>query len=457
METFSTIIIGCGPGGMEAATRLARGGQKIAVVESGAWGGTCLNCGCIPTKMLLGAIEPLRLLHPLIRRKLATGEETINYQALQARVQRHVRGVSASIVSGLESAGVTLYSGKAEFIDRKQLKIAMPDGSATITGENIVIATGSSPAVIPGLQPDHEVILDSTDLMFVSKPPESLVIIGAGAIGLELADFFNALGSRITLVEAAPQIAPAEDEDIAGELQQALTRLGYMIHTGTGARNLRALDGRAQLELTDGSTLEAEKALVAIGRAPNTGSLGLDKAGISVNRKGFIETDGNLEAAPGVYAIGDVNGRILLAHAATHQGAYVAGRILGRTASEYYAGVIPSCIYCHPAIMRAGMSEKDALRRGQTEISKSMLSQNAIAQSHCETGGYVKAVWSSGSLAGLAAIGHGVTSLVTAAELLVAGKYQGQKLDEIMIAHPTMAESLAWAIQAQKTSVREKD
>lgn len=448
MEKFDVIIIGCGPGGMEAAATLLRSRKRIAIVEKGPFGGVCLNCGCIPTKMLLGAIEPQRLLEPLAKRKIANGEIAINYKNLQTRVKRHIGGASADIESGLSQKGVMIYKGQGVLAGGSAVKIA--ETGEEIHADAIIIAAGSSPGFFPDLAADHKCVLDSTDLMFITELPQSLCVVGAGAIGLELADFFSALGSKIILVEAANHIAPAEDEEIANGLRTALARRGYEIHAGTPARKIGTVANMAWLELMDGRVIEAQKALIATGRKPNTQGLGCENANLKLDRRGFIMVNANLEAAPGIYAIGDINGKVLLAHAATQQGNYVARRILGTEHEEYRTGPVPSCIYCHPGIMRAGMSLKEAASLGEAQISRSSFSVNPIAQAHAAPEGFAQAVWLDGRLAGMSAIGEGATQLVTAAELLVAGKYDTEKLERLMIAHPSLDEVLSAAIYAER-------
>lgn len=444
MEKFDCIVLGFGPGGLEAARALLHGGKKVAIVNSGPWGGVCLNCGCIPTKLLLGAIEPQRLLEDLGRRKLAAGQITVNYDKLQAHVKRHINAASAGLQSKYEGLGAKLFQGVGRLLGNGV--VGIEESGETLTADSIIVATGSRPGFFPGLEPDHKAVLDSTDLMFIEKAPESLCVVGSGAIGLELADFFSALGTKITLVEAAPHLAPTEDGDIADVLAQSLKKRGYVIHTGVAADSAATVGGSGRLELADGTTLEAEKILIATGRRPNTDNLGCEAAGVSLNRRGFIEVDEFLQAAPGVYAIGDVIGKVLLAHAATQQGNYAANHIMGNYKEPYATGPVPACVYCHPGIMRVGLSAAEAKRQGAAAVSISPLSVNPIAQAHAAPEGFARAVWLEERLVGMAAIGFGATQLATAAELLVANGYDSTRLQHLMVTHPSLDESLAWAI-----------
>lgn len=453
MKKYDVIIIGFGPGGMEAAKVLLQAGKKIAVVNRGAWGGVCLNCGCIPTKMLLGAIEPIRLLTDLKRRKIAAGEVTPDYQNLQTRIKRHIAGLSASVAAACESKGARLIQGTASFLDKN--RVVIENNEEVLAAPQIIIATGSIPSFFPELVPDHDCVLDSTDLMFIKKIPESLCIIGAGPIGLELGDFFSALGTRIILVESAPQLAPTEDRDISEILKKAAIKNGYELHLGVQAKNVLTQDNHAILTLANGTIIKTCKALVATGRKADTSGLDLQKTGIAADKRGFITVNEYLEAAAGVHAIGDVNGKILLAHAARQQGSYAARRILGQVKKSYDSGPVPSCIYTHPSAMRAGLTEKQARNNGFiVEISKSEFSVNPIAQAHASPEGFTKAVWVDNKLVGMAAAGFNAAQLATSAELLVAGNYTPDKLDELMIAHPSLAESLAEAIFQKRNTLK---
>lgn len=446
---FDVAVIGCGPGGMEVSRVLAKAGAKIAVVEDGQWGGTCLNKGCVPTKMLLAATAPGNVLTSLARQKEASGAIKIDYEGLSKRVWRHVGASSRTIAANLEKFGATLFVGRAGELAPGRALVAEQSGEKKeIKFKTLILATGSRPAFFPAVAPDHQVLLDSDDLLRIDHIPESLCVIGAGAIGLEFASFFSSCGTKITIVEAAPRLAPTEDKDIGDALKTACAKRGYLIYLGVGAKEARNDAGRAVLDLIDGTRIEAEVALAAVGRvgaAPNVAALGA-----KVDRRGFIEVNENLLAAENVYAIGDCNGKTLLAHAATHQGLYVARRILGETKSAYASGPIPSCIFGFVEVMRAGLSEREAAGRGEVKVSVSPLASNPISQAFANPMGFVKAVWLDGALVGMAAVGGDVSHLVTAAELLVAGNYTPEKLNGIMMAHPSLDESLGGAIRQKR-------
>ena len=453
---YNTIIIGGGPGGTAAARELAAGGLKVAIVEDLHWGGTCLNCGCIPTKLLLGGTAPRVLARAQERLRVLKGSLDIDYKALQNRVRRFVKGSSQTLAKNLTAAGIDLYQGRG-VVTGKGKVLVRSDTERLLEGENIVLSVGSSSASFPGLKPDGDCVLDSTGILNLDTVPESLLIVGAGAIGLELGDFFGMLGTKLTIVEGAPHIAPTEDADIAAELAKAMAKAGYTCLAGAMAKSLATRDGKAELTLADGRVLTADKALIAVGRTPNTDGLGCEKAGCTLKRRGFVEVDAKLQAAEGVYAVGDVNGITLLAHAAEHQGVYVARRILGLETGAYTPGTVPSCIFGSTEVMRVGQTVRNLLLSGNKNVAVSQvpLSLNPIAQAAGATAGMVKVVWDGDKIAGIAAVGHGVSHLVTVAQMLMVGGYVPEKLHEIMFNHPTLDEIVPAAIRAPRIPVTE--
>ena len=453
MQQFDTIIIGGGPGGARAARELCAGGKSVALVESTHMGGVCLNCGCIPTKMLLGAMAPKALLRGLERQRVAKGDITVDYEALQKRIQRYTSAASKTLSKGLSEAGVHIFTGRGVCVDPHEVEVLGQNGTeiTKLTAAHIILAGGSRAAAFPGMVPDHDCVLDSTDMLRVPAVPESLIIVGAGAIGLEMADFFNGMGCKVTVVEAAPHIAPTEDADLAAEMQKLLQKTGITFIVGVKATSLATQDGAAVLQLQDGRQLTAAKALVAVGRMPNTDGLGAEKAGCTLNKRGFVEVDATLAAAPTVYAIGDINGHVLLAHAAEHQGAYVARRLLGVEQGAYASGPIPSCVCGGVEMMRVGKTARQVLQEGGAAfVSRASLMGNAIAQAGGDASGSVKVVWQGEDIAGIAAVGHGVSHLVTAAQLLVLGQFKGATLHKFMFAHPTLDEILSVALHTPR-------
>lgn len=449
-NSFDVVVIGAGPGGTTAARMLAQGGKKVALVEDTQLGGTCVNRGCIPTKFFLAATAPIGMLHAHKRFGSLAGEIGVDFAALQKRKDRFTGGTSQTLGKTLQGLGVSIFMGHGKCTAPGTVEVE-GDSPATLKTTNIILATGSRSAAFPGLEPDGDAVLDSTMLLALDKAPESLLIVGAGAIGIEFSDFFSSMGAQVTVVEGMPQLIPTEDADVAEELRKTLEKSKRKCVTGKKVSSLVSKDGRALLTFDDGSTLEAEKGLIAVGRKPNTEGLGVEAAGGALNPRGFAQVNDCLEVAPHCYAVGDVNGLTLLAHAADHQAEWVARRILGQTGGAYVSGPVPSCIFGHTEVMRVGKTAKEVLAAGGTpSVSKAPLSINPIAQAYGANTGFAKAVWDGDALVGMAAIGHGVSHLVTAAQLLVIGGYTPEKLHGFMFCHPTLDEILKNALTAPR-------
>lgn len=450
-QNFDVAVIGGGPGGSAAARVLALGGKSVALIEEDQLGGVCVNRGCIPTKFFLGATAPLGGLHDHERFGVLTGNVRVNFSALQKRKDRFVKGSVSTLAKSLQSAGVTVLSGKGTLTGPGTVAVA--DGG-TVTAADVILATGSRSASFPGVAPDGEAVLDSTMLLALETVPESLLVVGAGAIGMEFADFFAALGVSVTIVEGMNTLVPTEDEDIGLELAKIKQKAGVRCVTGRKVTSLVTKDGQAELTLEDGETLLAEKALLAVGRRPNTENLGVEAAGGSLTPRGFVAVDAFLRTAPNCYAVGDCNGLALLAHTAEHQAEWVARRILGKEDGEYASGPVPSCVFGHIEIMRVGKTAREAMAAGgKVTVSKAPFTVNPIAQAHGSSVGFAKAVWDGDVLVGMAALGHNASHLVTAAQLLIMGGVTQESLHAFMFAHPTLDEILKSALTAPREGV----
>lgn len=455
-QEFDVIIIGGGPGGTAAAKVLAAAGKKVALAEDRELGGTCLNHGCIPTKFLLAATAPLGLLHDHKRFGSVNGELAVDFTALQKRKDRFVKGSSMALGKSLQLLGVALFRGKG---------VCDAPGKVTIQGEteiqlkckDVILAVGSQSASFPGLEPDGKNVLDSTMLLALESIPQSLIIVGAGAIGMEFSDFFSAMGSNVTLVENMPHLLPAEDPDISLELEKIVRKSGRVFHTGRKVRSVSTTEHGAKLIFEDGESLNAEKILIAVGRKANTQGLGVEACGGALSSRGFALVNENLEAAPHCYAIGDMNGLTMLAHAAEHQGEWVARRILGNENGRYEPGPVPSCVFGHIELMRVGKTAREAVKSASdVSVSSVPFSVNPIAQAHGSAAGLAKAIWEKDKLVGMAALGHNASHLVTAGQLLVLHGHSTESLHAFMFAHPTLDEILKSAIHAPRVSFSEQ-
>ncbi len=446
MHNYDLAILGAGPGGYAAALEAARSGKAILLVEPSLLGGTCLNWGCIPTKLFLGATAAGPALETAVKLKLAQGDMAFDLPAMQKRRERITAATRKAMEKKLAGLGVDLACGRGRLAGEGKLIFSSGQDEKEYGFAACIAATGSRPAAFPAMQPDGDCVLDSSQALDLQTPPESLIVVGGGAIGLEMADFFSRLGTSIALVEALDRLAPTEDPDVGETLAQICKRRRWRLLVGQKVRSLATQGGQACMVLESGEEMTAAKALVATGRRPNSEGLGLETAGAKLDH-GWAVTDEFLQAAPGVYVVGDLNGRTLLAHAAEHQGRYAARRAFGDISDPYASGPMPACIYGEYEVMRAGISEEEARRQGRAvRATKAMLAGNPIAQAAGATQGFVKAVWESidgqERVVGMAAVGHGVSHLITQATMIVAAGWTRKDAESIIFAHPTLDESV---------------
>lgn len=443
------LVIGGGPAGYEAAAHAGKLGLKTVLIEKEHLGGTCLNWGCIPTKLFLGATAAIEELAAQARLRLASGSPAIDLPALQKRKGQLLKGSRQAIAAMLAKAGVTVIEGVGSLVSARAAEAATPEGAVRVSFEKCLLATGSRPAAFPGLTPDGEAVLDSTAILDLDAAPASLIVVGSGAIGLEMGQFFHRLGTKIVLVEAAAELAPLEDPEVGAALRAIFKRKGWEIHLGAKVERLANVNGQAEAVLSTGQTLQAAKALLAVGRRPNTESLGLEKLGVRFTPAGYVLTDENLRAADGVYAPGDVNGRILLAHAASHQALYCVDHAAGRTSAPYDGALTPSCVYGAPEVMRVGRSVAELRQAGrEPQVSRFQLAANPIAQAYAAPHGLVKCVWDGDRLAGVTAAGHGVAALTVPAALMIRAGWTRAEAEAFIFPHPALDEALKEALLA---------
>lgn len=440
---YDLVIIGGGPGGYQAALRAAENNLKTALVESGQIGGTCLNRGCVPTKLFLGATSAVTELESQKRLRLAGGSADFDLSRLQNRKKSIVSSTRKHMLSMLDKSGVDIILEEGGLGGEGTVQA----GDSRLSCRNIIISTGSRSGSFPGMEPDHESILTSTDALDMLEIPSSLTVVGAGPVGLEIGQIFNRLGARITLVEAMERVAPAEDEDVSRELSRYLKREKWDIRTGVKVTGIEKEMDTLKINLDDNQSIDCEKCLLALGRLPNTESLNLVSSGIQVYGAGWIKTDDNLMAAPGMYAVGDVNGRSMYAHSATHQADFVLDHILGFTEESYQTQPPPACIYGSMETIRTGLTRKELVQKNMPfSISKAALAGNAIAQGHGQVQGFIKVFWSEQRVAGITGIGHGLSGLITLAQVIVDQKWSRDEVQKHIFAHPTIDETLREAL-----------
>lgn len=448
---FDLIVVGSGPGGYHAAIRGAQLGLKVACVEKGAVGGVCLNVGCIPTKALLHVGSELRNAKAAKEFGIDFGEPTVSLGAIEEWKNKVVGKQTSGVQMLFKGNKIDLIEGEGRFVSANEIEVAGKKYSA----KSFVVATGSSPANIPGFDLDGDRIIDSTGALTIGdKVPERFVVIGAGAIGLEFADVYSSLGSEVTVVEMLDQIAAAADADAAKELRKALEKRGIRILTGTKVLGQKKGKKGTEVEVEgkDGSkeTLVADRVLVAVGRRPNGKNLGLDKAGVEVDERGFVTVvnDHMQTTVPNIYAIGDVARAPLLAHKAMKEGLVAAEHAAGKPTA--YDTVVPSVIYTTPELASVGMTESEAKEAGyELRIGKFPLIASGRASTLGVDSGMIKLIGDAETdlLLGFHMVGPNAGDIVAEAALALE---MGATLEDIALTqhpHPTISEGVMEAAE----------
>jgi len=447
MDTFDVIVIGAGPGGYVCAFRAAQLGLKVALVDKrGTLGGTCLNVGCIPSKALLHSSEQFVFArgHAAEHGIKLSGIE-LDLTALLKRKDAVVSKLVGGVAALAKGRKVTVLTGAASFINASTVAIAGEGGTITqVTAKNIVIATGSAPVELPFMKFDGQAIVSSDDAIAFSEVPKRLVVVGGGAIGLELGSVWARLGSEVTVVEFLPKIIATYDDDVIRAFTRLLQKQGLKIEVGA------KVTGFAQGVLTaerEGQKLEfpADKVLVAVGRRPFTDTLGLEKAGVVLDEKKRITVDAHLRTStPGIWAIGDVIAGPMLAHKAEEDGVAVAEWIAGK-AGHVDWNLVPGVVYTSPEVASVGLGEDAAKAQGLTvAIGKFNFAANGRAISAAATDGFVKIIADAKTdrILGAQILGHNAGELIS--EVVTHMVYGGsaEDLGRTIHAHPTMSESV---------------
>jgi dihydrolipoamide dehydrogenase len=445
MGTFDIVVIGAGPGGYPAAIRAAQLGASVAIVEREKLGGTCLNWGCIPTKALIAAADTLaKIKHAAAFGITVTGAK-VDYAAMVAHKNKVVQQLTGGVGQLLKGNGVTQLTGTASFVDRNTLDV----GGTRIGAKKIVIATGST-SVMPGFLPKSPRVVESRGFLDLEKLPASLIVMGGGYIGCELACMAALLGVKVTIVELLEDILLLLDPDVRREVRASMEKdLGIRILTGKALENVAAGD-KVTGKVGDES-VEAEMLLVSVGRKPVTDGLKLENAGVKTNDKGFIPVDdtGRTNVA-NIFAIGDVNGRTQLAHNATSQGVVAVENALGGQPRKYET-LVPGVIFTAPEVALVGLTEEDAKKQGREVVTgKYRFSGLGKAIAAGETTGFVKwiADAKTDQLLGAAAVGAHATELIAEATLAIRGELTVAEVGRTIHAHPTFSETWMEAAHA---------
>ncbi len=443
-------IVGSGPGGYIAAIRAAQLGMAVTLIEeSETLGGICLNWGCIPSKSLLRNAEVLRLVQEADKFGITVGEVTTDFGAAITRSREVVTKLVNGVAFLMRKNGVEVIKGRGRLLSEQTIEI-QPSGQ-TVAAAQIIIATGARPKQLPGLASDGRSTFTYREAMELRQLPPSCLIVGGGAIGAEFAHIYSSYGVRVTVVEALARLLPQEDQEISRELTRQFERRGIAVKTGSLIQGSERGGEGWRLHLESGEMVEAEMVLTATGVQANIENLGLEDLGIELDR-GVIKVDPHMRTnVPGIYAIGDVTGAPLLAHAASAEGVIAVETAAGREVSALDKELVPRCTYCQPQVASTGITEEQAKERGyQVRVGKFPFSANGKAIAMGDTVGFVKIVVdaATGKLLGTHAIGPEVTELLPEMVMAAWSGVRADQFEALVHAHPTLSESLKEAAMA---------
>lgn len=453
---YGAIVIGAGPGGYPCAIRLGQLGVKTLIIEKEYWGGVCLNVGCIPSKALIGAAKRYEeMTHAdAIGITLPPGEITIDAGKLQSWKDGVVTKLTGGVRTLLKANKVELLKGTATLVDPHTVKVQTPDGEKTITADNIVVSTGSTPIQIPGFAYADDPVIDSTGALALPEIPKRLVIIGGGYIGLEMAGVYSKLGTDVTVVEMMEQILPGFDIDVVKVLKRRMKKDGVTTLLNTKALGWEQADEgivvNVESEKNGKQALPADYVLVTVGRFPNTKGIGLEDLNIAMDGR-FVKVDKQLRTnVPSVFAIGDIAGNPMLAHKATHEGEVVAEVIAGHKV-EYAARSVPAVVFTDPEVATAGLTEPECKAQGlKYKVGKVPWAAIGKAIANGETDGFVKVLIDEQShlLLGCTIVGYHASDIISEAALAIEMYAEALDIGLTIHPHPTLGEAIMEAAKA---------
>jgi dihydrolipoamide dehydrogenase len=452
METFDVIVIGGGPGGYVAAVRASQLGLKTALVEKEQLGGTCLNWGCIPTKALLRNAEVIHLLSKGRTFGFNIENLSIDYEAAYKRSRSIVNRQTKRVALLMKKNKIAVFEGTGRLKNKSEIVID-PSGEL-IRAHSIIIATGAKPRSLPDIAFDHQKIINFRDALSLKRVPDSATIIGAGPIGMEFATLWNRYGSRVTVIEMMPHALPLEDEDVSIEAEKQFKRNGIHIKTGSVVNSMTVTGNEVATEVSVADKTEilsSEIVLVSIGFSANSNDIGLEEIGVSITRGNIDVNDQMCSNLPGIYAIGDVNGKMGLAHVASAQGMIAAEAIAGEKTPQLSYPDIPRCTYAQPEIASVGLTEKQARDKGYDVASiQSPFVANGKALAVDDNTGFAKVIADQKTrrILGVHLVGGHVTELIAGPTGMMTLESSMEDMGKTVYPHPTLSETIMEAAHA---------
>ena len=450
---FDVIVIGSGPGGYVTAIRASQLGFKTAIVEREALGGVCLNWGCIPTKALLKSGEVYETLSHLADYGLQVEKASFDFAKVIERSRKVASQLNSGIAFLMKKHKIEVIDGVAKLEkgkDAPKVVVALKaGGSRTVQAKHVILATGARARTIPGigLEPDGDRVWTYREAMVPKAAPKSLIVVGSGAIGIEFASFYRALGSDVTVIEALPRILPVEDEEVSKAAHKAFEKRGLKFRVGASVKKLTKSKAGVSIELEAGGkaeTLQADVAIVAVGIVGNVEDLGLESLGVKIEKTHVVTDDHGGTGVPGLYAIGDVAGPPWLAHKASHEGVHCVEHIAGLKPTNL-TSPIPGCTYSNPQIASVGLTEAQAKEQGlEVKVGRFPFRVNGKAIASGELEGFVKTVFDgkTGALVGAHMIGAEVTEMIQGFTLAITMEATEAELQATVYPHPTMSEAM---------------
>lgn len=454
VRKFDVAVLGSGPGGYPAAIKAAQMGKKVALIEAKDVGGTCLNRGCIPSKALISNAHLWQKIQRAEEFGIKVGEASFDFGVMKKRKDEVVAGVRSNLTKLIASNDITLIRGYGKFLSEREIKVNGED-SCIVRADKTIIATGSEPRSMAAFPFDNERIHDSTSILEVEELPKKIAIIGGGVIGCEFASLYNAFGVEVVILEMLDRIIPMECTSISNALTKAFKKKGIEMQTSVAVEKIERSGDGVTVRLAGDGTVDADCALVCVGRLLNTGNIGLDKAGVIVQQNGIIAVDKHMETnVPGIYAIGDIASKWWLAHVASHQGLVAARCACGEKAEMHY-NAVPSVIFTEPEIGTVGLTLEQAFDEGyNASLGAFPFQALGKSQASLQTEGFAQVVVDkeSGQVLGAQVMGHEAATLVAEMGIVIANEMTIDCVTETIHAHPTIAEIwLEAALMANET------